>query len=174
MATIRCGWGSGNDSVETLIAASFHRLKQRRLRARRGPVHVVGEDDVGEQRSLAELERPPALGRFHNNVGAEDIGRLEIGRTLNPLELEVDRRGQGPRKKGLARARQTFQEDVSADHQRRHQRIDRRIAANNLFGDFLAKGLKVAAKRIQPTIKIGKFTHGTILRTNRLTTHLPV
>ena len=39
-------------------AALGHRLEQRRLRLRRGPVDLVGEEDVGEHRAGPELERP--------------------------------------------------------------------------------------------------------------------
>jgi hypothetical protein len=35
----------------------LHRLEQRALRLRRGAVDLVGEDDVGEDRALAERER---------------------------------------------------------------------------------------------------------------------
>ena len=41
-------------------AALGHRLQQRRLRARRGAVDLVGQHDLGEDRAGAELE----LGRL--------------------------------------------------------------------------------------------------------------
>ena len=37
-------------------AVLLHRLEQRALRLRRGAVDLVGEDDVREDRALAELE----------------------------------------------------------------------------------------------------------------------
>ncbi len=41
--------------------AFLHHLEHRRLRLRRRPVDLVGEDDVGEDRAGTELERAVGL-----------------------------------------------------------------------------------------------------------------
>ena len=66
----------------------LHRLEQGGLRLGRRAVDFVGENDVGEDRPLDELELAPALGGFLQNVGAGDVGRHQVGRELDAAEVE--------------------------------------------------------------------------------------
>ena len=62
----------------------LHSLKQRRLCLRRRSVDFVGEDDVGKQRTLIELEKAfPGNMILFKNFGANDIGRHQVGGELN-------------------------------------------------------------------------------------------
>jgi len=72
-----------------------HRFQQGGLGLGRRAVDLVGQHHVREDRSLLELE---LAGLLVVDVGAGDVGRQQIGRELNPLELEVERRREGPRR----------------------------------------------------------------------------
>ena len=93
----------------------LHRLEQRRLRLGRGPVDLVGEHDVGEDRSLDEAEGAPARGQvFLDDLGAGDVARHEIGGELHPIEGEVERLGHGRDHERLGQAGHPDQQRVSA------------------------------------------------------------
>ena len=66
----------------------LHGLKQGGLRLGRGAVDFVGQNDVGEDRPLDELELAPALGGLLQNVGAGDVGRHQVGCELDAAEVE--------------------------------------------------------------------------------------
>ena len=87
--------------------ALAHRFQQRGLGARRGPVDLVGQDDLGEDRAGPELE----LGRLLvEDRGAGDVGRQQVGRALHPLERRPDAAGQ--RQHRLGHARHILEQDV--------------------------------------------------------------
>ena len=94
-------------STETLPLG--HRLQERRLGPRRGPVDLVGQDDLREDRAGPELE----LGRLRvEDRGAGDVRRQQVGRALHPLERRPDAAGQGPREHRLGHARHVLEQDV--------------------------------------------------------------
>ena len=61
----------------------LHRLEQRGLRLRRGPVDLVGEHDLGNDRPGAELE---VAGLLVVDRDAGDIARQQIRGELDALE----------------------------------------------------------------------------------------
>ena len=61
----------------------LHRLEQRRLRLRRRPIDLVGEQDVGEHRARNEAERHGALVE---DRAARDVGGHQIGCELHACE----------------------------------------------------------------------------------------
>ena len=67
--------------------ALAHRLEQRRLGAGRRAIHLVGEDDVGEDRSGDELEGQVLLVE---DARARDIGGQQVGRALDAAEGAAD------------------------------------------------------------------------------------
>jgi hypothetical protein len=101
--------------------AFAHRLQERRLGARRGPVDLVGQQDVGEDRAFLEEEAP-----FFRVVdrGAQDVGRQQVGRELDPLEVGGARAGQGLGQGGLADTRHVFHEHVATANQGHRQLPD--------------------------------------------------
>ena len=76
------GGGSGAGLAVDGDLALLHRLEQRRLRLRRGPVDLVGEHDVGEQRARLEAE---LLGRALVDADADEVGGQQVGRELDAL-----------------------------------------------------------------------------------------
>ena len=108
-----------------------HRLQQRRLRARRGPVDLVGQQDMREHRPEVELER---LGLRVEDRHAEDVRGQQVGRELDALELGVHRLRQRFRQRGLAGARIVLQQHVAAgDKCRDHLAHGGRLPADDLW-----------------------------------------
>ena len=94
-----------------------HGLEQGRLGLGRGPVDLVGDEDVGEHRAGPELE---ALDAAVPHADADDVGGQQVGRELDAAVLGVDRGGEGLGQGGLAHAGHVLDEEVAlgdeADH----------------------------------------------------------
>jgi hypothetical protein len=99
-----------------------HRLEQRRLRLRRRAVDLVHEDDVGEDRPGPELEAARLLVEDRE---PGDVGRLQVGRALDPLrDRTIDAAGDRARKDGLGRARHVLEQHVAVARERREDELD--------------------------------------------------
>ena len=96
----------------------LHRLKQRRLRARRGAVDFVGEQNVGEHRAFVEMKLLVALVE---NGDAKNIRRQQVGRELQALELRGDGFSERLGQRGFAGAGIIFKQNVAARRERREQ-----------------------------------------------------
>ena len=88
----------------------LHGLEQRALRLRRGAIDLVGEEQVGEDRTAAVLERAPPLVE---QEAARDVARQEIGRELDALEVQVERLRDQPRDERLRETRVVLDQDVA-------------------------------------------------------------
>ncbi len=88
----------------------LHRLQQRALRLGRGPVDLVGEEQVGEDRTSAELE--PRLALVVEEA-ARDVAGQEVGRELDALEAEIERLGDEPGDERLGEAGVVLDENVA-------------------------------------------------------------
>ncbi len=74
----------------------LHRLQQRRLGLGRRAVDLVGEQDIGENRSFEKLKLPPAGGGvFLKNIGAGDVRRHQVRRELNAVEVQIQNLRRG-------------------------------------------------------------------------------
>ena len=109
------GSGSGVRGAVDRHLALLHRLEQRGLRLRRRAVDLVGEQQVREDRSFAEAERP--LGRRVDHL-ADHVGRHEVGGELHSLEVEVERGGDRLHEQGLGDAGHAFEQHVAPHEQR--------------------------------------------------------
>ena len=78
----------------------------------------------------------PAVGRFHDDVGADDVGRHQVGRELDPVEVERQRVGQGPDQERLAQPRHAFQQRMAADEQAGQDAVDDLVVADDHLGDL--------------------------------------
>ena len=76
----------------------LHRLQQGRLHLRGRAVDLVGQHDVGEDRSQHGRERALALVE---DARADDVARQQVGRELDAFELSVERRRQRPAGQGF-------------------------------------------------------------------------
>ena len=123
-----------------------HRLEQRRLRSRRSAVDLVGQQDVGENRSAVEFEGLVALVVDRH---AGDVGGQQVGSELYALELRIDAACQRFRQRGLAGAGVILQEHVATAQESGDQLADAGVLAlhdaldpsGDAFADLLGRGL---------------------------------
>ncbi len=90
----------------------LHRLEEGRLGLGRGTVDLVGQHEVGEDRSRLEAELPAAI-LLDQDVGAHDVGRHQVGRELDAVEGAVDDLGHGAHEHRLAEPRHALQQRVA-------------------------------------------------------------
>ncbi len=108
-----------------------HGFEQRRLGARGGPVDFVCEHYIGKNRPWSKFE---LLRLLIEDGYTADIGRQEVGRTLDATEAASARNGQGSHHHGLGHTGNVFEEDVAAGHISGECGLDdRRLAVYDLF-----------------------------------------
>ena len=111
-----------------------HRFEQRRLRARRGAVDFVGEQNVREHRAFVKMK---FLILLVENGNSENVRRQQIRRELDALEFRVNGLRQRLGERGFAGAGIIFEQNVSA-RRKRGQQMPRgaRLATHDL-GDVV-------------------------------------
>src|SRR5207249_5383174 len=92
----------------------LHALQQRRLRLGRRPVDLVGQHDVGEERTLLELEVLPTVGVLDDDVGPDDVGGHQVGGELDARERQLETLRQRLDEEPLAEARHALEQHVAA------------------------------------------------------------
>ncbi len=92
----------------------LHRLEQRRLGPRGGPVHLVHEHHVGEDRTGDEPELAVLLVV---DADPREVRGQEVGRRLDPAEVAADRDREGAREGGLARPGNALEQEVALREQ---------------------------------------------------------
>src|SRR5213083_1622114 len=88
----------------------LHRLEQGGLRLRGGPVDLVRQEELGEDRTAAEDE-VARLAVVH--VGARDVRGQEVRGELDPPEGEAEARREGLRNQRLRQTRHVLDQEVS-------------------------------------------------------------
>ena len=131
----------------------LHRLQHGRLRLGRGAVDVVGQHHVGEKRPAVKLERAAPIRRLHHHVGADHVGGHQVGCALDALEAEVQHSAEGSRQQGLAQARKSFQQHVSAGNQRRQRAGDHVLLTHDDLADLRLHGIKISKKTVPLLIR---------------------
>ncbi len=97
----------------------LHRLQQRGLGLGRGAVDLVGQQQAGEDRTLAEGELARAAVV---DEAAGQVAGQQVGGELGAGELQADRLGQRPGGQGLAQTGQVLDQHVSTgEHGREHE-----------------------------------------------------
>jgi hypothetical protein len=88
----------------------LHRLEQGGLRLRRGAVDLVGQEEVREDRALAELEVAVSLvpDRRSGHVGGH-----QVGRELNSREAHAEHLRERARRQRLRETRVVLEQDVT-------------------------------------------------------------
>ena len=114
----------------------LHGLEQGRLGLGRGPVDLVGENQVGDQRPFLEGEFVAAAFGLGEHHGALDVRRHHVRCELDAGEGEVDRLAQAPHEQGLAEPRHALEQDVPARHHRGQHAVDDVLLADHHLGDL--------------------------------------
>ena len=82
------------------------------------PVDLIGQNQVREDRTLAGGECPfPRI----IDQGADQVGRQQVRRELNAVELAMDRGRQRLDGRGLRQTRHSLEQNVPAGQERDHQ-----------------------------------------------------
>ena len=106
-------------------AVLLHRFEERRLGFRRRAIDFVGQHDVREDRARREDHLTAAGARlFLDDVGAGDVGRHQVGRELNPVELELEHLRERRNEQRLRQPGHADDQAVAADEQRRQHELD--------------------------------------------------
>ncbi len=112
----------------------LHAFEQRGLCLGAGPVDLVPENDVGEDRPGLELEVAPLLVV---DVDAGDVGGQKVGRELDPAERAVDGSGDGLGKHRLADPGHVLDQQVSLGHQAHERQPDLLLLALDDLSDVV-------------------------------------
>jgi hypothetical protein len=115
----------------------LHRFQQRGLRLGRRAVDFVGEHDVREDRPRGERHLPTTgLGIFLDDVGAGDVGRHQVGRELDAVELQLQHLRQGANQQRLGETGHTDDQTVAAHKERQQDQVDGVVLAHDQFLEF--------------------------------------
>ena len=110
----------------------LHRFEKRRLRFRRRAVDFVCEDDIREDRPWRKHHLPPPRRRiFLDDVGAGDVGRHQVRRELDAVELQVEHARHRMDEQRLRKARHADDQAVAADEQRQERLIHDFVLADD-------------------------------------------
>lgn len=112
----------------------LHRFEQRRLRPRRRPVHLVDEQDVGEDRAGHEPEGADLVDRAPG-----DVARQEVRGPLDAGERQPERSGERARERRLAGAGHVFDQGMAVGKEGHGEQPERVLAADDRRGDSPAK-----------------------------------
>ena len=105
-----------------------HHLEQRRLHLGRGPVDLVGQDEVGEHRAELDVE---ALGRGPVDAGADEVGRDQVGGELDAGERAAERLGQRRHGQRLAQAGHALEQAVAVGEQGHEHPLEHPVLADD-------------------------------------------
>ena len=116
--------------------ALLHRLEQRALRAGRGPVDLVGQDQAAEERARLEHELRSVIGPVDQHDGARDVGGHEVGRELDAVVRDAERAGERAHHARLADARHALEQRVAAQDEADHHAAHRLALADDRRADL--------------------------------------
>ena len=92
--------------------AFLHGLKQGGLGLGGGPVDLVSEDNVGEERAGLEDELALAVHFLKDGI-SRDISRQEVGSELDALGVQVEDPGEPLDEFGFPESGKTFEKNVA-------------------------------------------------------------
>ncbi len=101
--------------------AFFHRFEQRGLRARRGAIDFVHQQQIGEDRPAMQRKR---TGGQIENVRSNDVGRHQVRRALDALKSQPANSRQRFDRERFRQSRDAFQQCVTAADQHDQKLID--------------------------------------------------
>ena len=111
----------------------LHGFQQRALHLGRGAVDLVGQQQIGEDRSLAGVK---VGGLGIEDHGAGQVGGEQVGGELDALEGQVGDPGQGLDGQGLGQPRHAFEQDMPRGQQGDHHPLQQFLLADDDLGHF--------------------------------------
>ncbi len=116
----------------------LHHFEQRRLSLGRCAVDLVGQQQIGEYRPLAQLE---LLALHVVDRMAGDVAGHQVRRELDARELATEAARQGTHQKRLAQSGDTFDQHVATGDQRGQNAVDDLVLADHRLVQFIAQRL---------------------------------
>jgi hypothetical protein len=138
--------------------ALLHGLEQRGLCLRRRAVDLVGQQNVREDRPFHETERPPPLGILFQHARTRDVGRHEVRRELDALELQVEYLRQRADNERLREARHADQKTMPAREDRRKDLLDHRVLSDDDLLQFALHHLAMLAELLQNVAQVARLS----------------
>ena len=121
----------------------LHCLQQGGLRFGWGAVNLVGEDDIGEVRSLEEAELSlSAASALVDDLRAGDVGGHEVRGELDPVEIQPQAVSQRPDQEGLGEAGNALDDAVPAGEDSDEKLLNDIFLANDDLADFCPELVK--------------------------------
>ena len=130
-----------------------HGFEEGGLGARRGPVDLVGEDDLGEQRPRLEDE---GAGGLVVDADAEEVAGQQVGRELNAVEGTRQAAGERLGEERLADAGRVFDEQMALGEQGDEGEVDDLRLAEQNAGDVVAQGGQKCGGRTGGRVRIAR------------------
>ena len=130
--------------------ALVHGFQEGRLRLGRGAVDLIRQDQVVEYRPRLETKEAVVLLVFRDDRRARDIRRHQVGRELNAAVPQIENFPKCLDKFGLAQARHTFEQRVSAGEQANQHAVYDGLLANDDFPQFGANVLAECLEVLDP------------------------
>jgi hypothetical protein len=155
-------------------AVLLHRFEERRLRLWRRAVDLVRQDNVREDGTRREHHLAAASGRvFLDDVGAGDVRRHQVGRELDPRELQLHYPCERMDQEGLRESRHAHDQAVAPDKQRQQHLVDRVGLSDDelaeLGDDLIPSGLHpIRQRHIIRRLEIDDFLSDTVHKASRL------
>jgi hypothetical protein len=112
-----------------------------------GAIDLIGQHDVGEQRSAHRDEFAAAL---IEDARADDVAGQQVGRELDALEVTADRGRERAAGQRLGNAGHPLEQHVSVGQQRHHQRVDDLGLTDDGLRERVAHRLRCAHGRSSP------------------------
>src|SRR5262249_15752252 len=140
--------------------AFLHGFEQRALRLRCGAIDFIGEQELREDRSAAELEAVTAIRSGSHYVRAHDVRRHKIGRELNATKIQRECPGKRLHQLRLAQPRHALEQNIAAGDDRSKHAFDDTLLADDDRADSVAKLLKIRAKLLRFGLKWSGVAHG--------------
>ena len=105
----------------------LHQLQQGRLHLSGRAVHLVGQNEVGEDGALLHLKVAALLVVNHR---ADQVGGQQVGRELNTLKIKVQHLGQGIHGKGFSQTGHPLEQNVPVGKQPDEQAVHHILLAD--------------------------------------------
>ena len=129
-------------------ALFLHGLEQGRLRPGAGTVNFICHQQLTEHRAGDEAKRPLAAVTFLEHLGAQNISRHKIGRTLYALVFKTKNRAEGFHQASLCQAWNADQQRVPAGQESDKCLIDDLVLTEDDAMDALTGGFQLASERL--------------------------
>ena len=114
--------------------AFLHGLQQRGLHLGGRAVDLVGQHEVGEDRTFLKLKLA-ALLRLHVDLRAGDIRRQQVRRELHARQIRRQMFCERLDRAGLGKARQALDQEIAVGQQGDQHALDQTILAEHRFSD---------------------------------------